>query len=82
MQYFLKGTKSVLKDMRERLYAAEFDSLIVVDFSDVAQCCNVYDKYRAKAASTAEKDFTYLGLALYGDKKLVNKLTGSMPLLR
>ena len=35
-----------------------------------------------KLRSTAEPDLRYLGLALYGARKLVNKLTGSLPLLR
>ena len=56
--------------------------LIVVDFSDVAQRCNIYDEYIEKANQTPEDDFTYYGIAIYGTKKLVNKLTGSLPLLR
>jgi len=78
----LKGTGDGLKDLRERLYDPEFDGLTVVDFSDVAQGCNVYDDYLARAASVPEKDHTYLGIAIYGDKKKVNRLTGAMPLLR
>jgi hypothetical protein len=78
----LAGSASGLKALRSRLYEPEFESMIVADFSDVAQRCNSYDVYTAQAASTTEKDFVYLGLALYGEKKLVNKLTGSLPLLR
>ncbi len=37
----LKGSRDGLKDLRELLYSPEFDDLVVVDFSDVAQCCNV-----------------------------------------
>jgi hypothetical protein len=72
----LKGSGDVLKNIRNRLTSPEFSELIVADFSDVAQSCNVYGDYCRKAAATAEKDFTCLGLALYGDKKLINKLTG------
>lgn len=78
----LKGNKDILKDLRERLYAPEYGDLVVVDFSDVAQCCNVYNEYIAKAACVPEQEYTYLGLAIYGEKKKVNKLTGFMPLLR
>jgi hypothetical protein len=78
----LKGSKEGLKELRNRLYAEEFSDLIVIDFSDVAQCCNVYCEYVAKAASVPENDYTYLGIAIYGEKKKVNKLAGSMPLLR
>ena len=78
----LKGNKDILKDLRKRLYQPEFSDLVVVDFSDVAQSCNVYGDYIDKAASTPEQEHTYFGIAIYGDKKKVNKLTGFMPLLR
>lgn len=78
----LKGNKDSLKELRERLYGPEFSDLVVVDFSDVAQGCNVYGEYVAKAASIPEKGHIYLGIAIYGDKKKVNSLTGALPLLR
>lgn len=78
----LKADKDKLKDIRQRLYQPEFAGLIVVDFSDVAQSCNMYDDYIQKAAEVEETGFQYFGLGICGDKKLVNKLTGSLPLLR
>ena len=78
----LKGDQNSLKSLRERLYNEEFSELIAVDFSDVAQSCNVYNEYIAKAASVQEEKHNYLGIAIYGDKKKVNKLTGFLPLLR
>jgi hypothetical protein len=78
----LKGNKDILKDLREQLYNPEFSDLVVADFSDVAQCCNVYSEYVVKAACVSEQEHTYLGIAIYGEKKKVNKLTGFMPLLR
>ncbi len=78
----LRGDKTTLKDMRECLYGLEFADLIVADFSDVAQSCNVYSEYIEKAAVTNEQDHNYFGIAIYGNKKKVNKLTGFMPLLR
>lgn len=78
----LRGDKEILKTLREKLYAPEFSDTIVVDFSDVAQGCNIYDQYMLKSKATKESDHTYLGIAIYGNKKKINKLTGSMPLLR
>jgi hypothetical protein len=78
----LKTTQDKIKQIRQQLYLPDFKELIVVDFSDVAQSCNVYDEYIEKANQTLEDDFTYFGIAIYGNKKLVNKLTGSLPLLR
>ena len=54
----------------------------VDDFSDVAQCCRSYPAYLEKAARTREEEHRYLGLCLCGEKKLVNRLTGCLPLLR
>ena len=56
--------------------------MIVVDFSDVAQCCKNYGEYIGKAAQADESEWRYFGLGLCGPKKLVSRLTGSMPLLR
>ncbi|MDY9921100.1 MAG: DUF2000 domain-containing protein [Synergistota bacterium] len=78
----LKGSREMLKELRENLYKTEFNDLTVVDFSDVAQSCMTYNEYISKAAEVPEEDHTYLGVAIYGDRKKVNKLTGSMPLLR
>ena len=78
----LKGEKEHIKALRTRLFEDEFSELIVVDFSDVAQSCNVYDHYIEKAANTEEIAYRYYGIAIYGDKKKINKLTGSLPLLR
>ena len=78
----LKGSRDALKKLRECLYSNEFSDLTVVDFSDVAQGCITYDEYISKAAEIPEENHAYLGVAIYGDKKKVNKLTGSMPLLR
>jgi hypothetical protein len=78
----LKGNKEILRDLREKLYTSDFDDVIVADFSDVAQGCNIYSEYLQKVSTVPEKEHTYLGLTLCGSKKKVNKLTGSMPLLR
>lgn len=78
----LKADSEKIKEIRQRLYQPEFADLIVVDFSDVAQSCNVYDDYIRKAAAVEEAGFRYFGIGLCGDKRLVNKLTGSLPLLR
>lgn len=78
----LKADQEKIREIREQLFWPEFAELIVVDFSDVAQSCNVYEEYIKKAAAVDEKDMTYFGIGICGAKKLVNKLTGSLPLLR
>jgi hypothetical protein len=78
----LKGNKDLLRELRRKLFEADNADLLVVDFSDVAQGCRVYSEYMQKARFTAEEEHVYLGLAIYGSKKKINKLTGSLPLLR
>jgi len=78
----LKGNSAFIKELRERLYSPEFSELTVIDFSDLAQSCKVYDEFIEKIAGVSETELNYYGIAMYGNKKLVNKLTGSIPLLR
>ena len=78
----LRADRETLYELRERLYEPAFAALTAVDFSDVAQGCKTYDEFIAKAAQTEADSLHYLGLAICGAKKLVNKLTGSLPLLR
>lgn len=78
----LKGSAELLKDLRERLYTPAFADVLVVDFSDLAQGCKAYDEYIEKMKAVNEESLHYFGIALCGPKKKVNKLTGSLPLLR
>lgn len=78
----LKGNREVIKIIREKLYEQEFSDLTVVDFSDLAQGCKTYEEYIEKMKEVSETELEYLGIAICGVKKKVNKLTGSMPLLR
>jgi hypothetical protein len=78
----LKGNRDFLRDMRERLYEPNFEHLTVVDFFDVAQGCKNYSEYIEKMTHVPESAIDYFGLTLFGNKKQVNKLTGSLPLLR
>lgn len=77
----LKGTGGSLKDMREALKQFE-PALTVIDLTSATQTTKNYDDYSAQLASTPVEQLEYLGLALYGDTKIVNKFTGSLGLLR
>lgn len=78
----LKAGPEAIKALRERLYQPEFQDITAVDFSDLAQSCKTYDEFIGKMARAAETELQYFGVALCGAKKKINKLTGSMPLLR
>lgn len=78
----LRGDAELLKTLRARLYGAEFSDVTVVDFSDLAQECHTYEEYEERMKGAGQGELRYLGLALCGRKKQVNRLTGSLPLLR
>jgi len=78
----LKGDGPCIKTIRERLYGPDFSDLTTVDFSDLAQGCKTYGEFVEKMKNMPETDLNYLGIAICGPKKKVNKLTGNIPLLR
>ena len=53
-----------------------------IDFSEAAQRCLNYEQYIRSLAQLSAEELFYLGVCMYGPKKKVNKLTGSLPLLR
>lgn len=78
----LRGSPEIIKQIREKLYLSDFQDLTVVDFSDLAQSCKNYDEFIEKMSHVPESNLQYFGIAICGSKKKVNKLTGSMPLLK
>ena len=77
----LKGTGSLLKQMREDLKAYEAE-LTVIDLTRDTQTTRSYQEYADKLESTPLEQLEYQGVAIAGDKKLVNKFTGNLGLLR
>lgn len=77
----LKGTPELIRSIRQKVMQ-NGDNVFWVDFCDVAQRCVDYDDYTAKLQQCPEEELNYLGIALYGPAKKINKLTGSIGLLR
>ncbi|MDA7028427.1 DUF2000 domain-containing protein [Bacillus sp. CLL-7-23] len=78
----LKSNKTEIKELKHKVDHEDLHDLLVVDFSNAAQTTKNYEDYTKKIATIPSDDLDYLGIALYGEKKKVNKLTGSMGLLR
>lgn len=78
----LRGSPEIIKQIREKLYQPDFQDLTAADFSDIAQGCKTYDEFIEKMSHVSESTLQYFGIAIFGPKKKINKLTGSMPLLR
>lgn len=78
----LKASTDTLKELRSKLYDTAYSDLLTVDFSDTAQSCKAYEDYVCKMSNASESELSYWGIAICGNKEKVNKLTGSLPLLR
>ncbi|MGI5839374.1 MAG: DUF2000 domain-containing protein [bacterium] len=78
----LAGTAESIRELRDRLYESEYAAITVIDFSGVARNSLNYATYTTELAKTPSSELSYLGICLCGPDKLVNKLTGSMRLLR
>jgi len=76
----LKADKELLKSIFEK--ASQNKDIKIMDFTNIAQKHRVYEAYIEEIKTTPIEDLEYLGLALFGAKKAVNSLTGSLPLLR
>ena len=78
----LKGSPESLRALRDKLREPEFSDVLAVDFSDLAQSCKTYEEFAEKMGKEEETGLQYLGIAVCGAKKKVNRLTGSLGLLR
>ncbi len=76
----LQAGSETLKDICKK--AKESETIFVAEFSDVAQSCKTYEEYIQKCKSKRSDEFEYLGIVLSGDKKMINRLTGSLKTLR
>lgn len=56
--------------------------LFCAAFSSLAQSCKTYDEYIRRMSETPTNSLDAVAVALVGPKKKVNKLVGSLPLLR
>lgn len=70
-----------VKNIRNRA-VREHDNLLVVDFTDCAQRTRTYDDYSRLLGAATDEHLAYIGVALYGPRKLIQRLTGSLALLR
>ena len=58
------------------------EDVYFVDFTNIAQSCLDYDDYIQKMKKATQETIEYYGIALLGPKKSINRLSGSLPLLR
>ncbi|WP_020410773.1 DUF2000 domain-containing protein [Hahella ganghwensis] len=77
----LKGSGKLLNEIRAATREHE-PELLVVDLTRDTLRTRSNQEYQERLQQTASADVEYLGLALFGNKKLVNRFTGNLGLLR
>ena len=75
----LAASKEQIKGLYQ---AANEENMMLVGFSDLAQRSKSYEDYTRKMAGALANNLNYLGICLYGNKKEINHLTGSLPTLK
>ncbi|HEY8999223.1 MAG TPA: DUF2000 domain-containing protein [Candidatus Saccharimonadales bacterium] len=68
--------------MRSIFLKAQDSGVHVFDMNNRAQEAHTLDEYKRLLAETETEALNYAGIALYGPKKEVNKLTGNLKLFR
>lgn len=76
----LAAAREDLTALRERALGEE--SVRVYDFSETAQRCKTYDEYEQVLADIDSARISYVALALQGERKAVERLTGNLKTLR
>jgi hypothetical protein len=74
------GAVAAIAAIRDR--AAANDALLVADVTAPAQQARTAEEYLQTIARVSAEELRYLGVALYGEARVVARLTGSLPLLR
>lgn len=78
----LRADVAQLREIQDKLESLKFQGVTAVDFSTLAQGCRTYGEFLEKMAGAVPDSLEELGLLLCGSAKQVNRLTGSLPLLR
>ena len=78
----LKASADKVAEIRNKLFGEGFEDISCIDFTNVAQQSMNYIDYTDTMQNATQDDLLYLGIAMVGNKKKVNKLTGSLGLLK
>ncbi|SHJ82699.1 Protein of unknown function [Dethiosulfatibacter aminovorans DSM 17477] len=71
-----------IKKLYDQIQENGDDQVQLIGFNNVAQKSQHYEDYESKLLKTPKDDIEYLGMCLYGPKKKINKLTGSIKMLK
>ena len=71
-----------IKEIYCRFRSLRTDNSVLVDFSTIAQQAKTYEEYEKAMAEAGNDDLAYIGIGICAEKKVVNKLTGNLSLIR
>lgn len=77
----LGATLLQLKEIRHQFLSENSETTFLVDFNNYAQQARTYEDYTALLQGALPEEIVYLGIALYGDKKIVNRQTKGLRLI-
>lgn len=75
-------SREEIKKNYDTLLESSDPDIKMIGFNDVAQKSLNYDDYEIKLSTTNKNHINILGVCLYGPKRKINKLTGSLKMLK
>jgi hypothetical protein len=78
----LCSDENEIKRIRNVAIKKDATELFHTAITDVAQRSKNYEEYINYMSKTDPRDLKYLGIALYGDKKIITSITGDLPLYK
>lgn len=74
--------KEEIKEIYNKLKRENNKEITIIGFNTVAQKSTNYEDYIDKMKYTSIDELKYLGICLYGPKKIINKISGSIGTLK
>lgn len=76
----LSSCKDTLQDIFTKI--KDDENCIVMPFSSLAQSCKTYVEYESKISGVESHAIDLSGIGIVGPKKVINKITGNLPLYK
>lgn len=78
----LGTSQEKIKELHRHFQGLGLEDLVLVDFSTIAQRARTYDEYEQAMAKAGEDELQYIGIGVCAAKKIVNKVTGNLSLIK
>lgn len=78
----LGAPQEKIKEIREHFLASGLKDLVLVDFSTIAQQAKTYAEYEQAMQAADKSDLHYIGIGVCAEKKVINKATGNLSLIK